>query len=107
MDAAFKAHARWLTEIGTAELNRWLERALEGHSPPLVSGRRLKFRYATQVGKRPPALALFTNMADKVPDSYLRYLANDLRDRFDLQGVPIRWQLRQTRNPYAPEKSRS
>ena len=107
METAFAAHGRWLTELGTAELNRWLERAIEGHSPPLVSGRRLKFRYATQVGKRPPAFALFTNMADKVPESYLRYLANDLRVSFGLEGVPIRWQLRQTRNPYARKARRA
>ncbi len=107
MEAVFASHARWLAELGTAALNRWLEHALEGHSPPLVSGRRLKFRYATQVGKRPPAFALFTNMADKVPESYLRYLANDLRTSFGLEGVPIRWQLRETRNPYARKARRT
>ncbi len=102
MARVFEAHERWSREIGTAALNRFLEGALEAHSPPAVSGRRLKFRYMTQIAARPPGFALFTNMPGKVPESYLRYLAHGMREAFDLRGVPIRLHVRGTRNPFAP-----
>lgn len=104
MAAVFRIHERWQREITTGSLNRWLEGALEGHQPPMVSGRRIKFRYMTQTGVRPPTFALFTNLSvGKAPESYLRYLANGLRDAFDLDGVPIRIRVRRSKNPFAPK----
>lgn len=104
MGAVFRAHERWQREISTASLNRWLEGALEGHAPPMVSGRRVKFRYMTQIATRPPTFALFTNLSvGKAPDSYLRYLTNGLRDTFDMDGVPIRLRVRRSKNPFAPK----
>ncbi|MEM8916640.1 MAG: ribosome biogenesis GTPase Der, partial [Pseudomonadota bacterium] len=69
----------------------------------LVAGRRLKLRYVTQVKARPPTFALWTTRAKHVPESYLRYLVNNLREHFDLQGVPIRILMRQGRNPYVKD----
>lgn len=104
MGAVFRAHERWQREISTASLNRWLEGALEGHAPPMVSGRRVKFRYMTQIATRPPTFALFTNLSvGKAPDSYLRYLVNGLRETFDMDGVPIRLRIRRSKNPFAPK----
>ncbi len=73
----------------------------DSHPPPLVKGRRLKLRYITQTKSRPPTLALFCNLPEEMPDSYLRYLVNGLRDHFKLPGVPIRFVLRRSENPYA------
>jgi GTPase len=104
MAMVFRIHERWQREITTGSLNRWLEGALEGHAPPMVSGRRVKFRYMTQTAVRPPTFALFTNLSvGKAPDSYLRYLTNGLRDTFDLDGVPIRIRVRRSKNPFAPK----
>lgn len=103
MAAVFRVHERWQREISTGTLNRWLEAALETHAPPMVSGRRVKFRYMTQIATRPPTFALFTNLSGKTPESYMRYLANGLRDVFDLDGVPIRLRLRKSKNPFAPK----
>jgi GTP-binding protein len=104
IEAAFAAHAAWNRRLPTAQLNRWLEEATERHQPPLVSGRRLKLRYMTQVKARPPTFAMWVSKIDELPESYEKYLINSLRQTFDLPGVPIRLLLRKGKNPYAREK---
>jgi GTPase len=101
MPAALAAEAAWNRRIPTPRLNRFLAEAQERHPPPLVAGRRLKLRYATQVNVRPPTFALFVSKPTELPESYRRYLINLLRDAFDLRGVPIRMMLRGGKNPYA------
>lgn len=102
LPAVLEAHERWDRRVPTSALNRWLEGALERHPPPMVQGRRVKIRYATQAKARPPTFVLFANkQAEALPQSYLRYLAAGLRDAFDLWGVPIRFHVRHGHNPYA------
>ncbi|MFS3134067.1 ribosome biogenesis GTPase Der [Gluconacetobacter sacchari] len=96
-----RAHEVWNKRVPTGALNRWFEMMLERHSPPLVSGRRLKLRYMTQAKARPPTFILFGTRAELLPEDYQRYLVNGLREEFDLPGTPIRLLLRGTRNPYA------
>jgi GTP-binding protein len=103
MEAVFALHALWATRLGTADINRWLERALDQHPPPLVSGRRVKIRYATQIKARPPTVALFSSRPEELPESYLRYLMHHFRDHFGLVGVPVRLVLRKGKNPYAED----
>jgi GTP-binding protein len=55
----------------------------------------------TQVKARPPTFALFGNQIKALPDSYIRYLQNGLREAFNLQGTPIRFHMRQSTNPFA------
>jgi len=101
LDAAFDLEEIWSRRLTTNSLNRWLQAMEDSHPPPLVKGRRLKLRYITQTKSRPPTLALFCNLPEEMPDSYLRYLVNGLRDHFKLPGVPIRFVLRRSENPYA------
>jgi len=54
----------------------------------------------TQAKARPPTFVLFGNQLKALPDSYLRYLTNAMREAFGLPGTPIRLNLRQTKNPY-------
>ncbi len=93
-------YEKWNLRVPTSALNRWFESALERFPPPLVEGRRLKLRYITQVKARPPSFALFGTRAEQVPDTYVRYLVNSLREAFEMPGVPIRIMLRGTDNPY-------
>jgi GTP-binding protein len=95
-----EAHERWSRRVSTAALNRWLEEAVAAHAPPMAKGRRVKIRYATQIATRPPTFVLFVSQAGALPDSYLRYLANGLRETFDLAGVPLRLLPRAGENPY-------
>ncbi len=94
------AYALWNKRVGTAELNRWLEEVLVSHTPPLVSGRRLKIKYITQAKTRPPSFALFVNHKGGIPSHYARYLINSLRETFNLPGIPIRLLIRRGKNPY-------
>ncbi len=103
---AFESREVWSRRIPTGALNRWLQEALEAHPPPIVKGRRLKLRYAAQIKRRPPTVAIFGSRPSSVPESYVRYLANGLRRDFDLPGVPIRILLRAAANPYAEEERR-
>ena len=66
-----------------------------------MSGRRLKLNYMTQPKARPPSFVLFCSRTDAIPESYLRYLINGMRDAFDLPGTPIRVTLREKDNPFA------
>lgn len=104
LDAVFDIYDVWNTRIPTSRLNRWLERMVEQHPPPLSKGRRLRLRYMTQVKARPPTFAAFVSQADELPESYVRYLVGGLRDEFGLVGVPIRVNLRKRRNPYVDDR---
>ena len=101
MTAVFQVSEAWNRRVPTAQLNRWLEEATAAHPPPAVSGRRIRLRYMTQVKARPPSFALFASRAEELPESYLRYLVNGIRETFDIQGVPVRLNLRKSKNPYA------
>ncbi len=95
------AHAARL-RIPTHELNRWLQEATAAHEPSMAQRgtrkRPLKFFYATQVAQRPPTFVLFCTEPAAVKESYRRYLENRLRERFELEGAPIRLQLRARRS---------
>ncbi|HXO69335.1 MAG TPA: ribosome biogenesis GTPase Der, partial [Bradyrhizobium sp.] len=84
MQAIVDAYATWNKRVSTSALNRWFEHAVSANPPPAVSGRRLKLNYITQTKARPPSFVLFCSRADAVPQSYLRYLTNSLREAFDL-----------------------
>jgi len=101
LPAVLAADHAWNKRIPTATLNRFLEEALSRHAPPAISGRRVKIRYMTQPKSRPPTFALFGNQLKALPESYIRYITNGLRESFKLEGTPIRFVLRGGKNPYA------
>jgi GTP-binding protein len=102
--AVTEADKAWNTRISTSTLNRFLEGALQRHATPAISGRRVRIRYMTQRKARPPSFTLFGNQLDALPEAYLRYLTNGLRDNFDLKGTPLRFSVRNSKNPYASKK---
>jgi GTP-binding protein len=101
MDAVLKTHKVWNSRVSTGRLNRWLEGVLQNHPPPAVAGRRLKLKYMTQAKTRPPGFVLSCTRPEQVPQSYIRYLTNTLRESFDMPGVPIRISLSASENPFA------
>ena len=103
LDSILSTYGQWNRRIPTAQLNRWIEGVLDHHPPPLVEGRRIKIRYATQVKTRPPTVALFVNKPLDLPESYQRYLIAHLRETFELPGVPVRLLLRKQKNPFADD----
>jgi GTP-binding protein len=106
MQAIVDAYAVWNRRVPTSALNRWFEQAIQANPPPAVSGRRLKLNYITQTKARPPSFVLFCSRADAIPQSYLRYLTNSLREAFDLPGTPVRITLREKANPFAHKRKR-
>ena len=105
MSAVFKVYDRWNVRIPTAPLNKWFEDIKDNCPPPLgKTNAELKLRYITQAKTRPPAFYMFSSNPEGLPDSYLRYLTNNLRETFNLGGIPIRINVRKTGNPYADKK---
>ena len=103
LPAVLAADKAWNTRIPTATLNRYLSEALQRHAPPAISGRRVKIRYMTQAKSRPPTFALFGNQLKALPEAYIRYLLNGLRQTFHLEGTPLRVVLRGSKNPFAKD----
>jgi len=101
VDAALEVHRVWNRRISTSDLNRWLQEAVARHMPPATRGRRIRIRYMTQPSTRPPTFIAFCSQPDGLPNSYVRYLLNSLRDTFDLPGTPVRLNMRKGGNPYA------
>lgn len=100
MPAVLEAYEIWNARIATPEFNRWLEAVTDAHPPPAARGRATRLRYGAQIKTRPPTFTLFCNRPKSVPDSYMRYLENELRRDFGLAGVPLRLYLRGSKNPY-------
>ena len=102
MRAVFKVYDRWNSRIPTAPLNQWFADMIDNYPPPLGKNkRRIKLRYITQAKSRPPSFYIFSSKPEGLPESYLRYLVNNLRETFGLGGIPIRMTVRKTGNPYA------
>jgi GTP-binding protein len=99
-DSVLEIHKMWNRRIPTAKLNEWLPFMLERHPAPAVAGRRIRIKYITQIKTRPPTFALFSTKASDLPDSYIRYLSNGLRDDFNMPGVPLRFIVKSIKNPY-------
>jgi GTP-binding protein len=104
MPAIMRSYEKWNMRVGTGELNRWLENVTARHPPPAVRGKHVRLRYVTQIKARPPTFVLFTGRPDAIPDHYVRYMVNDLRERFGLDGTPLRLLLRKSDNPYVKSK---
>ncbi len=106
MKDVFRVYEVWNRRVSTAKLNDWLSFMTEAHPPPSAAGRRIKLRYATQIKARPPTFAIWTSRPDDLPESYVRYLINGLREDFGLVGVPLRILLRKGKNPFEGRKKK-
>lgn len=80
--------------IGTGQLNRAMDLVLTRHQPPVVRRVRPKFYYLTQAESEPPTFVFFVNDADRVGESYMRYLEKSLRRLFAVEHAPMRVHLR-------------
>lgn len=103
LGAAFELRETWSRRVPTAALNRWFDDALEANPPPAPGGRRIKLRYITQVGTRPPRFVIFGTRLDDLPKSYERYLVNGIRAKLGFDAVPVRVTLKSPKNPFAKD----
>jgi GTP-binding protein len=93
----------WSRRVGTGELNRWFGKAVETNPPPAPGGKRIKLRYITQVGTRPPRFVIFGSRLSDLPTSYERYLVNGIRRELGFGAVPVRLTLKSPKNPFAKD----
>ena len=103
LGAAFELRESWSRRVPTAALNRWFDDALEANPPPAPKGKRIKLRYITQAGTRPPRFVVFGSRLELLPKSYERYLVNGIRAKLGFEAVPVRVVLKSSKNPYAKE----
>ncbi len=100
-----KAYASAMFNMSTSRLTQILQDAVTAHQPPMVSGRRIKLRFAHMGGHNPPIIIIHGNQTSQVPNSYKRYLENEFRKVFKLEGTPIKVEFKQNANPYAERKN--
>jgi GTPase len=89
LDRVEQLYEKHTARIGTGELNRFLAELREAREPPSRNGRRLNLLYGTQVQVRPPRFRFFVNDPGLITRDYGYWVENQLRDRFELQGVPV------------------
>jgi GTP-binding protein len=96
-----RAYAAAMARLPTPRLTRALQEAVARQQPPRTGYSRPKLRYAHQGGANPPLIVIHGNSLGNVPDAYRRYLEHFFREAFQLQGTPLRIQLKTGANPYA------
>jgi GTP-binding protein len=89
LDEIEKLFQKYTARVSTPELNRFLGELQQSRQPPARSGRRLNVLYGTQVQTRPPRFKLFVNDPSLMTRDYGYFVENSLRERFDLEGVPV------------------
>lgn len=88
-DMIVKINENYSQRIPTSKLNEALEFAMRKHPLPSMNGQMIRIYYATQYATRPPQIALIMNKPKGLHFTYRRYLANQLREAFDFEGVPL------------------
>lgn len=100
-----EAYASAMVEMPTSKLTEMLEDAVRTAPPPLVSGRRIKLRYAHTGGHNPPMIIVHGNQTSKVPGHYQRFLMNYFRTALKLMGTPLKIEFKTGENPFAGKRN--
>ncbi len=90
METALKVYDNRKQKISTSVLNDVMLKAVEAYHAPVVRGNPVKIKYVTQLPTVVPSFAFFCNYPDDIKTPYKNYLENQMREKFDLTGVPIR-----------------
>lgn len=101
-----EAYASAIQSFSTPKLTRLLQDLSTKHSPPCVSGRRIKLRYAHLGGHNPPVIVIHGNQLADLPDSYKRYLNNEFTKHLGLVGTPLKIEFKGGANPFAEKKNK-
>lgn len=90
MEMALDVYDNRHRKIPTAKLNEAMQNAIQAYHPPVVRGNPVTIKYVTQLPTVVPSFAFFTNYPDDIKTPYKNYLENQLRQQFNLKGVPVR-----------------
>ena len=89
LDRVEELFAKHVARVSTADFNRILQELRETRPGPSKNGKRLNLLYGTQVSSRPPRFRIFVNDPGLLTRDYGYWVENQLRDRLELQGVPV------------------
>ena len=84
-------------------MNRFFSEVLERHPPPTRGGKAPRLMYVTQAEARPPIFVAMCSHAEALPDSYKRFVTNQLRDAFGFESIPLTVRYRARRRRQEPE----
>jgi GTP-binding protein len=90
LDLALEVQEQRLRRISTSQVNDALAEITARLQPPQAAGREVKLNYATQVEVAPPTFAIFGNHPELIPEHYIRFMHNQLRDKWGFHGSPLR-----------------
>ena len=86
--------------ISTGKLNKWLKLVVEKNQHPLISGKRVNFKYAVKIKDRPITIKIFCSYSDKLKMSYKRYLVNNFNYQFKILNQKTKFIFSSSKNPY-------
>jgi GTP-binding protein len=89
LDTVEKLYEKHIARIPTPVLNDFIQELMKRRQPPSKAGRRLNLLYGTQIQTRPPRIRIFVNDPRLVTRDYAYWVENELRERFELEGVPV------------------
>jgi len=90
VETALEVYENRLRKVPTSQLNEVMLKAIESYHPPVVRGNPIKIKYVSQLPTHVPSFAFFCNFPDDVKQPYKNYLENQLRQKFNFKGVPVR-----------------
>ena len=90
----------WGQRISTGRLNSWLKTIMKNTPPPLHKGNIVKFKFITQIKVAPPKFNIFMNFPIALNPTYKRFLENDLKKKFNMEGFPIKVIYKKSNNPF-------
>jgi len=90
IEIALEVYDNRQQKIPTSQLNEIMLKAIQSYNPPVVRGNAIKIKFITQLPTAVPSFAFFCNFPDDIKTPYKNYLENQLRQNFNLTGVPIR-----------------
>lgn len=99
LDMVLAVQEQRLRRISTSQVNEALSEMTAKLQPPQAAGREVKLNYATQVEVAPPTFAFFGNHPELIPEHYIRYLHNQMRDKWGFLGSPVRVVMRRKSSP--------
>lgn len=94
LEKSWEVYERGQDLISTNQLNDALEKIIAKNPPSAEQGKLVKIKYATQVSRNPAVIALYVNHPKLVKTEYKRYIENQLRQHFNLEGIPIKLSFR-------------
>lgn len=100
LSEAILLHKIWSKRIHTSKLTGFIRNLSNTNPAPKYKGTNIKLKFAAQVNTRPPTFCIFTNIIEGITNSYQAFLETSLRREFGIFGVPIRFNIRKSNNPF-------